>query len=95
VEYAGDPRLKGFALRAGVFRSVSEQPTDTLSPSLSDASSWNGSVGVGYQATKGLRIDASYQYAKFDSVTATGNTAFPGTYDTHANLLSVGVNWRL
>ena len=95
VEYAGDPRLKGFSLRAGAFRSVSEQPTDTLSPSLSDASSWNGSVGVGYQATKGLRIDASYQYAKFDSVTATGTDALPGTYDTHANLFSVGVNWRL
>jgi len=44
VEYAGDPALKGWSLRAGVFRSVSEQPAETLSPSLSDASSWNGSL---------------------------------------------------
>ena len=95
VEYAGDPALKGFTLRAGLFRSVSEQPTDTISPSLSDASSWNGCLGAGYNVTKGLRIDASYQYAKFDEVTATGTEALPGTYKTSANLFSVGVNWRM
>lgn len=95
VEYAGDPALKGFTLRAGLFRSVSEQPTDTISPSLSDASSWNGCLGAGYNVNKGLRIDASYQYARFDEVTATGTEALPGTYKTSANLFSVGVNWRM
>jgi len=95
VEYAGDPALKGFSLRAGVFRSVSEQPTDTISPSLSDASSWNGCLGAGYNVNKGLRIDASYQYAKFDEVTSSGNEALPGTYKTSANLFSLGVSWRM
>jgi long-subunit fatty acid transport protein len=95
VEYAGDPALKGFSLRAGVFRSVSEQPTDTLSPSLSDASSWNLSAGAGYQVSKGVRLDASYQYARFDAVTASGNTALPGTYETTANLFSLGVSFRM
>ncbi len=95
VEYTGDPALKGWSLRAGAFRSVSEQPSDTLSPSLSDASSWNGSVGAGYQVTPGLRLDAAYQYSKFDSVTSSGNEALPGTYKTRVNLVSVGVNWRL
>jgi long-chain fatty acid transport protein len=95
AEYAGDPALKGFSLRAGVFRSISEQPTDTLSPSLSDASSWNYSVGAGYQVSQGVRLDASYQYAKFDAVTASGNTALPGTYQTSANLFSLGVSFRM
>jgi long-chain fatty acid transport protein len=95
VEYAGDPALKGFSLRAGVFRSVSEQPSDTLSPSLSDASSWNGSVGVGYQVSGRLRLDAAYQRAQFDAVTASGTDALPGTYKTAANLVSVGVSFRL
>ncbi len=95
VEYAGDPAFKGFSLRAGLFRSSSEQPADTLSPSLSDASSWNLSAGAGYQVTSGLRLDASYQYAKFDAVTASGNTALPGTYKTTANLFSLGASWRM
>lgn len=95
VEYADDPALQGFSLRAGVFRSVSKQPTDTLSPSLSDASSWNVAAGAGFQVSKGMRIDASYQYAKFDEVTASGNTALAGTYKTSANLFSLGVNWRM
>jgi long-subunit fatty acid transport protein len=95
VEYAGDPALRGWSLRAGAFRSVSEQPSDTLSPSLSDASSWNGSVGAGYQVTRALRLDASYQYSRFDAVTASGNEALAGTYKTRVNLASVGVNWRM
>jgi long-subunit fatty acid transport protein len=95
VEYAGDPALKGWSLRAGLFRSVSEQPSDTLSPSLSDASSWNGSLGVGYQVTGALRADLSYQYSRFDPVTASGPEALPGTYRTRANLVSLGVSWRI
>jgi long-chain fatty acid transport protein len=95
AEYAGDPALKGFSIRAGIFRSISEQPSDTLSPSLSDASSWNYCVGAGYEVTKGVRIDASYQYAKFDSVTSSGTDTLPGTYETHANLVSLGVSWRM
>jgi long-subunit fatty acid transport protein len=95
VEYAGDPALRGLSLRAGAFRSVSEQPSDTLSPSLSDASSWNGSVGVGYQVFKGLRADLAYQYSRFDSVTASGTDALPGTYRTRVNLVSLGINWRM
>lgn len=95
AEYTGHPALKGWSLRAGLFRSVSEQPTDTLSPSLSDASSWNGSVGAGYQVTTALRLDASYQYSRFDSVTASGTDALPGTYQTTANLFSLGASWRM
>lgn len=95
AEYTGDPALRGWSLRAGLFRSVSEQPTDTLSPSLSDASSWNGSIGVGYDVTRSLRADLGYQYSRFDSVTASGTDALPGTYKTRANLVSLGVSWRM
>ena len=95
AEYAGDPALKGWSLRAGLFRSISDQPTDTISPSLSDASSWNGALGVGYQVTTSLRLDASYNYAKFDAVTSSGNTALPGTYKTTASLFNLGASWRM
>jgi long-chain fatty acid transport protein len=93
VEYARAPALKGFTLRAGMMRSISEQPTDTISPSLSDASSWNVSVGAGYEIKKGLSVDAAYQYSKFDSVTATGTEAFPGSYKTHVYIASLGIVW--
>jgi long-chain fatty acid transport protein len=85
------PALTG---RAGILRSISDQPTDTLSPSLTDGNSWAVSLGAGYNVTPGLRVDVGYQHAFFDDVTATGIEAFPGTYKTQVDLVSLGVNWR-
>jgi len=86
------PRL---TLRGGFLRSVSNQPTSTISPTLTDASSWAVSAGAGYEIISGLRADIGYQFAFFDTVTATGADAFPGSYDTHVHLLSVGVTYRV
>jgi len=85
------PRL---TLRGGFLRSVSNQPTDTISPTLTDASSWAVSIGAGYEFIPGLRGDIGYQVAFFDKVTATGPEAFPGSYNTHVHLLSAGVTYR-
>lgn len=88
-------------LRGGFLRSISEQPTYTLSPSLTDASSWAVSVGAGYNFNERLRLDFGYQHAFFDSVTATqmkpdgsAADAFAGTYKTQVDLISIGVAWR-
>jgi long-chain fatty acid transport protein len=86
--------LPPLTLRLGFLRSISEQPTTTLSPTLTDASSWAISGGAGFEFIPGLRADIGYQYAIFDKVTATGIEAFPGTYDTHVHLLSAGLTWR-
>ena len=86
--------LPAGTLRAGVLRSISPQPTDTISPSLTDADSWAVSIGGGYQVMRGLRLDIGYQHAFFDSVTATGSEAFPGTYKTGVDIVSVGLDWR-
>jgi long-chain fatty acid transport protein len=94
AEYAKPSFLPALTLRAGFLRSISNQPTDTISPTLTDANSWALSVGAGYEVVKGLRADIAYQYAIFDSVTATGPDAFPGTYDTHVHLVSAGLTWR-
>jgi long-chain fatty acid transport protein len=93
-EWQNTPFLPELTLRAGLLRSISDQPTDTISPSLTDASSWAVSVGAGYEVVRGLRIDLGYQHAFFDSVTSTGPDAFPGTYKTQVDLLSLGLNWR-
>lgn len=92
-EWQRTPFLPALTLRAGGLRNVSEQPNETISPSLTDASSWAFSVGAGYNVTRGLRIDVGYQHAFMDTVTASGD-AFPGSYDSQADLLSLGVNWR-
>jgi long-chain fatty acid transport protein len=94
AEYARLPALPALTLRAGLLRSISEQPKTTIDPSLSDADSWAPSIGAGYEVRPGLRVDLGYSYAFFDKVTASGPDAFPGSYKTTAHLLSLGVTWR-
>ncbi|HZX93492.1 MAG TPA: outer membrane protein transport protein [Myxococcales bacterium] len=94
AEYTKPAFLPPLTLRAGLLRSISEQPTNTISPTLTDGNSWAISVGAGYEFGSGLRADIGYQYAFFDTVTATGTEAFPGSYDTHVHLLSAGLTWR-
>ena len=52
-------------------------------------------MGAGYEVIPGLRADVGYQFAFFDALHAEGPDAFPGTYDTHVHLLSIGATYRL
>ena len=88
---SGLPQL---TTRYGILRSISSQPTDTVSPSLTDGNSTAVSIGAGYEVTPAFRIDFGYQHAWFDTVTATGMDALPGSYSTHVDLFSLGINWR-
>ncbi|MBS2021598.1 MAG: outer membrane protein transport protein [Deltaproteobacteria bacterium] len=94
AEWTHTPFLPALTLRLGALRSVSPQPTDTVSPSLTDGNSTAISVGAGYDLTKNLRLDVGYQFAFFDTVTASGIEAFPGSYDTHVHIVSGGITWR-
>ena len=93
AEWQRMPFLPALTLRASAMRSISDQPTDTVSPTLTDASTTVVGVGAGYHVGRTLRVDLGYQHAFFDSVTATGD-AFPGTYKSRADMLSLGLNWR-
>jgi long-chain fatty acid transport protein len=93
-EYARTPFMPQLTLRAGILRSISEQPTETISPSLTDASSWAVSIGAGYNINPNFRVDLGYQHAFFDTVTSSGEEAFPGSYDTNVDIISFGVGWR-
>lgn len=93
-EYAKLPFMQELTLRAGVLRSISDQPTDTISPSLTDASSWAVSIGAGYNVMPNVRIDVGFQHAFFDKVTASGEDAFPGSYSTAVDIFSLGIGWR-
>ena len=85
----------GLVVRLGGLRSVSPQPTATVSPSLPDTSSWAFSVGAGYEIIPALRVDVGYQHAIFDPLTASGTEALGGTYNTRVELLSLGLTFRL
>jgi long-subunit fatty acid transport protein len=104
-EWVHTPFMPQLTLRAGVLRSMSDQPKDTLSPSLTDGNSTAVSVGAGYNITPAFRIDLGYQHAFFDDVTAAPPAAtptmpsppietLPGTYKTTVDLISLGINYR-
>jgi long-chain fatty acid transport protein len=89
--------LAGFqklTMRFGAVRGVSSQPKDTVSPTLTDGNSWAGSIGCGVNVVPALRVDFGYQHAIFDTVKATGTEALPGSYATHVDLFSLGINWH-
>lgn len=89
------PSVPWLTARAGVGRSISDQPADTLSPSLTDASSWTVSLGAGLEINRNLHVDAGFEHAFFDKVTAApGSETFQGSYETGVNLFSIGLNWR-
>lgn len=94
-EWAHVPFLPALTLRLGGLRSVSSQPANTVSPSLTDGNSWAFSLGAGYDVMSALRVDLGWQHAFFDDVTASGTEALPGTYKTQVDLFSLGVNWRM
>lgn len=93
-EWRNPQFMRNLSLRAGVSRGISDQPTDTVSPSITDGSRWSLAVGAGYDLMSNLRIDAGFQHVLFDSVTATGMDALPGTYKTSLDFFSLGLTWR-
>ncbi|TMQ14361.1 MAG: hypothetical protein E6J90_26805 [Deltaproteobacteria bacterium] len=93
-EWKQIPVMPQLTARLGLQRSISDQPTDTLSPSLTDASSWGIAVGAGYRITPNLGVDLGYEHVFFDEVTASGSDAFPGSYRTAVDLLSLGIGWH-
>ena len=52
------------------------------------------SIGAGFNVVPTFRIDFGYQHAWFDTVKATGTETFPGSYDTHVDLFSLGIVWQ-
>ncbi len=88
------PFYEALTVRSGVLRDVTPQPTDTLDPSLPEASKWAWQVGLTWQITDAFSVSAANEYVWYDEVTTTGPNAFPGTYDTHAEIADIGVTWR-
>src|SRR5262249_13806339 len=95
-EWVRLPFLPQLTARVGVTRSVGlDPPANTVSPSLTDAHRWSLAIGAGYDILPRLRLDVGFQHQMYDSVTSGGPDAFPGTYNTSVDFVSVGINWRM
>ncbi len=90
IRLGGQYSLEKLALRAGFVYDMSPVPDKSLEPLLPDSDRLEGSIGIGYQFSEQVRVDAAYQYikAKERSVTDPPNE-FPGTYNSTANLFGL------
>jgi long-chain fatty acid transport protein len=89
-EYDASARWK---VRAGLLRDISPTPRDRYSPSIPDGDVWAGALGASFALTPALAFHAAYFYARYDKVSSEGSVVLPGSYDTHAQIASVGLTW--
>jgi long-subunit fatty acid transport protein len=52
------------------------------------------SLGLGYELRPGLSLNATYFHAFYDSTNAVGPDVFQGTFDTRANIVTIGLAYR-
>lgn len=82
-------------VRAGLLRDNSPTNTNFLHPSIPDASSTALTFGASVDVAPGLELSAAYFHDWQDSTTTTSADTFPGTYDTRANIYSIGLVYRM
>lgn len=95
AEYGGLEAIPALKLRVGLVRDISPLPTSTISPSLPDSSRSVFELGAGFDLTSSLQVNASWEHAFFDEATVTGTEAFPGTYNTVADIFMIGLQWKM
>ena len=82
-------------VRAGVLRDIAPTRPDALNPSIPDSDVTAVALGLGYEFKPGLTLNATYFHAFYDSTNAVGPDVFPGTFDTRANIVTIGLAYRL
>src|SRR5207237_3139961 len=64
--------LPKLTVRAGVLRDISPTRPEALSPTIPDSNSTAVALGLGYQISPGLTVNATYFHAFFDSTNTVG-----------------------
>ncbi len=90
VEWDLDPT---WTVRFGAMYDFSGLRTDTLSPTLPDSNTLGVSTGASYDFGTGLGLHGAFFYGDRARQTATGPSAFPGSYKTNVWIASLGVTW--
>jgi len=86
--------LPKLTVRAGVLRDISPTRQEALSPTIPDANSTAVALGLGYEISPGLALNATYFHAFFDSTNTVGNDVFQGKFETRANIYTIGIAWH-
>ena len=97
LRVGGEYTMDAFHFRAGYVYDHSPVKTEYVDPLLPDANRNGVSLGLGYDITNHLSVDAAYFYLKFDqrvAVNTIPQTSFDGTYTSHAHLASVDFGYR-
>lgn len=80
-------------LRAGYIMDISPQPPSKTEPMLPDGDRNDFSIGGGYQISEKLHVDLAYMLVLFNERDAK-TAAFPGTYKSSANLISIDFGYQ-
>jgi long-chain fatty acid transport protein len=91
VEWTVNPR---FELRFGLMYDMSGLSTDTLSPTLPDSDTLGVATGFTYRFSPAFGLSWALFYGDRAEQTATGSTAFPGSYKTDVWISSIGFTYR-
>jgi long-chain fatty acid transport protein len=86
--------LPKLTVRAGVLRDISPTRPEALSPTIPDSNATAVALGLGYEISPGLALNATYFHAFFDSTNTVGNDVFQGKFETRANIYTIGIAWR-
>lgn len=90
VEWTINPT---WTVRLGAMRDQSGLNTDTLSPTLPDSNTTGVSTGASFNFGNDMAVHGAFFYGDRDKQTATGTTAFPGSYKTDVWIASLGFTW--
>lgn len=95
IKIGGEYRLDRLALRLGYLFDTTPQPDKSVEPMLPDADRNELTLGLGYQVSDNLSLDVAYQLILFkDRTIASSVNAFPGTYQSNANLFGINIGYQ-
>lgn len=91
--FGGEYRMNDLAFRAGYVYDGNPIPTKYMDPSLPGADRHEFTLGIGYQITQNIRVDAAYQYISFENVVKDSAIPFNGTYVNSTNLFGINLGF--
>ncbi len=90
----GEYSMGELKLRGGYLFDNSPVQQKYVDPILPDADRHGWNIGVGYQISENLTVDAAYFFLKINQNTVTNTvTAFDGTYNSIANLFALNIGY--
>jgi long-chain fatty acid transport protein len=96
IRLGGQYSMDKLSLRAGFVYDMTPVPDKSLEPLLPDADRMEGLIGLGYQISEQVRVDAAYQFIKpKDRTVSSDVNEFPGTYKSSANIVGLTVGLAL